>query len=61
MRKDNFIQLSRVKLIICQVVKKTRSSANVLHDVIVFVIKMHQETVPLEILTEIKPINNNNQ
>lgn len=54
MRKDNFIQLSRVKLIICQVVKKTRSSANVLHDVIVFVIKMHQETVPFEILTENK-------
>ena len=51
----NFIQLSRIKLIICQVVKKPRSSAN---DVIVFVIKMHQETLPLEIMTE---NNNNNQ
>ena len=47
----NFIQLSRIKLIICQVVKKPRSSAN---DVIVFVIKMHQ----VEIMTE---NNNNNQ
>ena len=51
----NFIQLSRIKLIICQVVKKPRSSPN---DVIVFVIKMHQETLPLEIMTE---NNNNNQ
>ena len=54
----NFIQLtelSRIKLIICQVVQKPRSSAN---DVIVFVIKMHQETQPLEIITE---NNNNNQ
>ena len=48
-------ELSRIKLIICQVGQKPRSSAN---DVIVFVIKMHQETLPLEIITE---NNNNNQ
>ena len=55
----NFIQLtelSRIKLIICQVVQKPRSSAN---DVIVFVIKMHQETLPLEMI--ITENNNNNQ